>query len=152
MVSDQNNITNHRISSHQSKFSQTSDSKFEYEFKSENLVFRYGFVINHTQVKEEWLYQKSIVATSTEKTIFTRKNQSIDNQEEIKNIIKNETSNDHFFDFCAKDIRSEQLFLRKLKDNNIKFVDKIFDWFQSIELLNTKTTFDYRHWFNMEEE
>lgn len=70
VVSEQNKITNHRISSHQSKFSQTSDSKFEYEFKSENLVFRYGFIINHTQVKEEWLYQKSIVATQVPKKLY----------------------------------------------------------------------------------
>jgi AAA15 family ATPase/GTPase len=142
VASYKKDITDHRISSHQSKFSQTSDSKFEYEFKSENLVFRYGFIINQTQVKAEWLYQKSIVATSAEKTIFTRKNQSIDNQEEIKNIIKKETSDDHFFDYCAKGLRPEQLFLHKLKDNNIKFVDQIFDWFNSIKLFDTKTTID----------
>lgn len=152
VASYKKDITDHRISSHQSKFSQTSDSKFEYEFKSENLVFRYGFIINQTQVKAEWLYQKSIVATSAEKTIFTRENQIINHQEEIKNIIKNETNDNHFFDYCVKGLRPEQLFLHKLKDNNIKFVDQIFDWFESIELFNTKTTLDYHSWFNITEE
>jgi AAA15 family ATPase/GTPase len=140
VASYKKDITDHRISSHQSKFSQTSDSKFEYEFKSENLVFRYGFIINQTQVKAEWLYQKSIVATSAEKTIFTRENQIINHQEEIKNIIKKETNDNHFFDYCAKGLRPEQLFLHKLKDNNIKFVDQIFDWFQSIAFITPSTT------------
>ena len=142
VASYKKDITDHRISSHQSKFSQTSDSKFEYEFKSLDKVFRYGFIINQTQVKAEWLYQKSIVATSAEKTIFTRENQIINHQEEIRNIIKKETSDDHFFDYCAKGLRPEQLFLHKLKDNNIKFVNQIFDWFDSIKLFDTKTTID----------
>ncbi len=130
-------IHEHFISSHQSKFSQTADSKFEYEFKIAHEVFRYGFIINQTQVTAEWLYQKSIVAASAEKTIFTRENQIINHQEEIKNIIKSEDKGDLFFDYCVKGLRSEQLFLHKLKDNNIKFVDQVFDWFNSI-----KTTID----------
>ncbi len=60
-------IHEHYISSHQSKFSQTTDSKFEYEFKISHEVFKYGFIINQTQVTAEWLYQKSIVATGCRK-------------------------------------------------------------------------------------
>ena len=130
-------IHEHYISSHQSKFSQTADSKFEYEFKIAHEVFRYGFIINQTQVTAEWLYQKSIVAASAEKTIFTRENQIINHQEEIKNIIKD----DNFFDYCIKGLRSEQLFLHKLKENKIEFVNKILDWFDSIVFVDKDTKF-----------
>jgi len=130
-------IHEHYISSHQSKFSQTADSKFEYEFKIAHEVFRYGFIINQTQVKAEWLHQKSIVATGVEKTIFKRENHIINPEGEIKNIIKD----DHFFDYCVKGLRSEQLFLHKLKENKIEFVNKILDWFDSIVFVDKDTEF-----------
>ncbi len=72
-----------------------------------------------------------------EKTIFKRENDTINPEGEIKNIIKD----DHFFDYCVKGLRSEQLFLHKLKENKIEFVNKILDWFDSIVFVDKDTKF-----------
>lgn len=128
------NIEDHPLSSQQNKFNKSKETKFEYEFKIDDEIYNYGFVCNWDTILEEWLYKRSITATAKEIAIFKRENNDLIEEKKIKIIVTKDKGR-NFFEYCKKSLGKGQLFLHKLKEDNVQYVDKIFEWFEKITLI-----------------
>ena len=137
--SHKKSIKDHKISTRQNKFNTSKETKFEYEFKIGEEIFDYGFVMNWDKVLEEWLYKRSINTTSKEAPIFVRKNNELTEERAIKKIVTESKKDKNFFEYCKKSLGEDQLFLHKLKEDNVKYVDQIFEWFNRIEFIKPET-------------
>ncbi|MDA0902332.1 MAG: ATP-binding protein, partial [Proteobacteria bacterium] len=126
------------LAGNQNKFSNSQTSKFEYEFKISNKIFNYGFVINHLEVLEEWLFELPLGKHSSaeEKPIFIReKNNKFSQDSEIIKIVSQE-KDDNFVNYSKKALENSELFLHRLEDDNIKYAKEIFDWFRKINVIS----------------
>src|SRR5690606_7541483 len=112
------------------------DARMEYEIQHRGKNYAYGFVFNHDEIKEEWLFEISL---KSETKIFER---NINDAEifDLDNIIKQIKSKEEkqFLRFTAKGTPNNQLFLneirtRKVKENVSKIEDilNVIDWFQN---------------------
>ena len=151
ITSPKKNISDHKISTRQNKFNGGKETKFEYEFKIEDEIFNYGFVTNWDKVLEEWLYVRSINTTAKEISIFVRKNNELIEEQKIKKIVTEDKKDKNFFEYCKKSLGEGQLFLHKLKEDNVKFADKILDWFERIEFIRPDTKATPFWYFSSEE-
>ncbi len=139
ITSFKKNIADHKISTRQNKFNANKKTKFEYDFKIDDEIFNYGFIINYEKVLEEWLYVRSINASAKEIAVFVRKNNQLIEEQKIRKIVAEDKKDKNFFEYCKKSLGDGQLFLHKLKEDNVKFADKILNWFEKIELIGPDT-------------
>lgn len=137
--SHKKNINDHKISTYQNKFNNSKETLFEYEFKVDDELFTYGFIFNQDIVVEEWLYKKLITSTSKQITIFKRKNNELIEESHIKKIVSNDKKDKNFFEYCKKSMGKGQLFLHRLKEDNIKYADSLLEWFDRIILIIPRT-------------
>ena len=128
------------LKAQQNKFSNTDETKFEYFFLIENVIYNYGFVLDSKQAKatvvEEWLVQKSALSDKikneeNDKVIFEREGQRFTNE----NFDFTNTSTD-FIKFSKQTCSETELFLKKLSDNKLKFATDIIDWFRKIVVVH----------------
>jgi len=131
-------VNQYNIHNLQNKFSNSKQTKFEYEFKIKENLFNYGFVLDNEKILEEWLYKRKISKSSKEKPIFTRDNQTFSNSSEIEKIVSKEKKDKDFINYSMKALKKNQLFLHRLKEDDIKYVEQLFDWFKRIELVTPK--------------
>ena len=133
-------INIYNILSTQNKFNNSKKTKFEYEFKIGKNIFNYGFVLSSEEVLEEWLYKKGLNKKSVEKPIFIRNKKDIFDNEEINRIVSKEKKDKNFINYSIKALKQNQLFLHRLKEDNIKYIEQFFEWFRKIILVTPKTS------------
>jgi hypothetical protein len=104
----------------------------EYEIQHKNKNYAYGFILNHKEVVDEWLYE---IGKTTEKLIFERKETTQFNLDYLykRNKKKDE---EQFLDFTAKGTPRNQLFLFHIRNTNVK--DNLTD---------VSDLFNVRDWF-----
>nr|MCU0445480.1 ATP-binding protein [Microscillaceae bacterium] len=104
---------------------QHQPSYFEVIFIYHNIQYRYGFEIDSQKIHSEWLYHKP---KTKEVELFYRQNQNF----EIHNTFK-------IAKRLAEDkmIRPNILFLSLLIQYNDETAQKIFDWINTFNILNT---------------
>jgi len=151
IISPKKNIADHKISTRQNKFNGGKETKFEYEFKIGDEIFNYGLVTNWDRILEEWLYIRSINTVAKEISIFVRKNNELIEDQKIRKIVTEDKKDKNFFEYCKKSLGEGQLFLHKLKEDNVKFADKILDWFDRIEFIRPDTKATPFWYFSSEE-
>ncbi len=110
----------------------TKNTYIEYEIQHKNKNYAYGFILNHKEIVEEWLYE---IGKTTEKLIFERKETTQFNLDYLykRNKKKDE---EQFLDFTAKGTPRNQLFLFHIRNTNVK--DNLTD---------VSDLFNVRDWF-----
>jgi AAA15 family ATPase/GTPase len=94
-----------------------SPSFFETLFLIDNIRYRYGFEVDNTNIKAEWLFETQ---KKTEKTLFIRENDAI---EVMKNFPEGEN--------LEEKTRDNTLFLSVVDQFNGKTARKIIQWFNN---------------------
>lgn len=102
-------------------------SRFEFEFIIDEQAYGYGFVADRQRVHEEWLYA---LDAKTESPVFERQTTSngIVNAKfnHDQSIVQEEPQ---FLQFVTRGTRPNQLLLTSLIENNVQFVNTIYEWF-----------------------
>ncbi len=103
-------------------------SKFEFEFKSGNHCYVYGFKLDRQHIREEWLYE---IRKTTETMLFERVTSSSGETsvEFGKMKFKNKKEAD-FLDLVAMGTRPNQLFLTESVERNVVHFDDVYKWFR----------------------
>lgn len=116
-------------------------STFQFMFYIDEEVYEYGFSIDRRQVHEEWLMiltDKNLVPMFTRSTDEKGKTTI-----EIESKLAYKNSKDRnlaeILKNSMKENQKNQLFLYKLYDNGIKKVEKIIEWFESINIIFPST-------------
>ncbi len=95
------------------------DSEFEIFLNIDEKEYRYGFIANREEIKEEWLYEKPFKSNTTakEKMLFERE--------------KNNVIVEKFADIKDYEpfLDQKTLLLSILGRRRIQIADKIYDWF-----------------------
>lgn len=107
------------------------NSRIEFELQHKGKNYAYGFVFNHKEIIEEWLYE---ITNKSESKIFERNMGNFDLEALIKKNKHEEQK--QFLQFTAKGTPNNRLFLteirtRKVKDNvsDINDLLNVVDWF-----------------------
>ena len=116
------------------KFRNNKESKFEFDIRTLNGCYNYGFVLSREKIIKEWLYL--IFQKKEDKLLFERN----DSQVEWGEIL---TTNNIFSDFLkARTFRPNQLLLNKLIDDDIRSKDglgnhfvNVYDWFKHVTFI-----------------
>ncbi len=106
-------------------------SRFEFEIKTHDKAYAYGFEITSKIVHTEWLYELS--KTAEAKQLFnrtTKDDQSIVEIDSKALSIGKEDS--QFLQFIAKGTRPNQLFLTECDDRNVSYYSDVMTWFQKV--------------------
>lgn len=109
------------------------NSRIEYEIQHKGKNYAYGFIFNHHEIIEEWLYE---ISSKTESKIFERNKGVFDLESLLKRNKPEEQK--QFLNFTAKGTPNNRLFLteirtRKVKDNvsDINDLLNVVDWFSN---------------------
>ncbi len=109
-------------------------SRFEFLFAYQGTLYSYGFVLNSTQILEEWLY-----ATPKAQEVRYFERMALANKEikvELGRTFTGKSSKQaQFLEFVAKGTRPNQLFLTEAMDRNVTAVAPIIEWFQNVLLV-----------------
>jgi uncharacterized protein len=103
-------------------------SRFEIVFKTEGIVYTYGFVVSPKKVLEEWLFA---YFTTHESKIFERVT-SEDGKVEVeagKRLLTDVEKSD-FVNFIAKGTRNNQLFINEAYNRDVDIVKPVIKWFK----------------------
>lgn len=110
----------------------SKNTYIEYEIQHKGKNYAYGFILNHKEVVDEWLFE---IGKKTEKKIFERTQTTHFDLEYLYNRNK-KAEEKQFIDFTAKSTPRNQLFLYHTRNTNIKdnltdFNDilNVRDWF-----------------------
>ena len=108
---------------------------FQFMFYLDGDVYDYGFSLDRQQVYEEWLMLLTTTGfvpmftriTKTEKTIIEIEELAIVNSKDrkIADVLKD----------SMQEKQKNQLFLYKLYNNGVKKIEKIFEWFEGIQVI-----------------
>lgn len=119
------------------KNSHVNNSRIEYEIRHKDSNYAYGFIFNHQEIVEEWLYK---IDSKKDTKIFERKS-SAKEEFDLKNVLslmKNEEERS-FFQFVAKATPRNQLLLTEVRtrrvSDNVSGIDdllNVIDWFQNV--------------------
>lgn len=110
------------------------NSKFEFEFINENVLYTYGFILNQKQIEEEWLFG---YYNNRESKIFERitsGGKTLIKTGNIKAINKSSSPTErkkNYINFLAESTRPNQLFLTEARERNVDFLKPVIHWFQN---------------------
>ncbi len=106
-------------------------SKFEVIFKTQGIVYQYGFRADARQVIEEWLYAtpKTHEVTYFERTTDTQGKVEV---EAYPALTGQSAKNKQFLEFVAQGTRPNQLFLNEAADRNVPKIQPVMQWFQKV--------------------
>lgn len=110
-------------------------SRIEIELKHKGKNYAYGFVVDHLNVYEEWLYE---INKTTERVVFERRSEKSKAKINFQGIKFASSGEEQFLRFTGDGTRRNQLFLtecriRNVRDNvsNISDILNVIDWFQN---------------------
>ena len=105
-------------------------SRFEFEFRTHNKQYAYGFLVDKHQIHEEWLFE---IGINIETPIYERMGEDINfhdfNHEFFLNISEDEKNR---IRYEAKSTRENLLFLTNSQERKIKEVKPIYQWFSDV--------------------
>lgn len=102
-------------------------SKFEFEIKTGEHCYVYGFELDRQRIYEEWLYE---IRKTTETMVFERvTNSSGETSVEFGKIELEDKKEEDFLDFVAMGTRPNQLFLTESVERDVQHFQKIYEWF-----------------------
>lgn len=105
-------------------------SRFEFEFRTHNKQYAYGFLVDKHQIHEEWLFE---IGINIETPIYERMGEDINfhdfNHEFFMNISEDEKNR---IRYEAKSTRENLLFLTNSQERKIKEVKPIYQWFSDV--------------------
>jgi len=108
--------------------SEDSPSKFEFEIKCNSGTYIYGFEVDNDKVHSEHL---AAVCLDEENTIYTRDLDKSGNQEvKLEDIGRANEKDNRILNSTRDILRSNELFLSKIVDNNITYLKDVHDWFR----------------------
>ncbi len=140
-------VDEHKLSSVQNKFCKNGQSKFAFDFALEDALYEYGFEINSKEVVREWLKATNLNG-KREKVFFERQKNELVSEKEIAAIVHKEKKDKHFFEYCKKSLKPNQLMLHRLCEDNIKFAQDLTNWFKKIAIVNN---FNHSGYFTQKE-
>ncbi|MEX0686752.1 MAG: ATP/GTP-binding protein [Balneolales bacterium] len=114
-----------------SEKSKNKPSRFEFVIKQEDVIYHYGFIVNHTKVLEEWLF-----ATPNKKEVkYFERFDSDSNRIRLSigtNLAVRGSKAGKVLDLIAETTRSNQLFLKEAYEKNVEKLKPVYDWFDSV--------------------
>ena len=104
-------------------------SRFEFEFKHHQKQYAYGFIIDSTQVYEEWLFE---IGINQEKSIYERNGN--DYQFNFKHSLFRDIKDKEKtrIEFESESTRQNLLFLTNCKERRIEYFENIYNWFSNV--------------------
>ncbi|MCK5509303.1 MAG: ATP/GTP-binding protein [Desulfobacterales bacterium] len=111
--------------------SRKSPSRFEFVINYQDIIYTYGFAVNESEVKEEWLFA---IRNVREVRLFERITRS-NGKARVEfgpNIAKKKTKKHQFLSFIAEGTRPNELFLHELYQKNVKDVLPLINWFRAV--------------------
>jgi AAA15 family ATPase/GTPase len=114
------------------------NSRFEFNFSYKGAFYSYGFVLNHEQIFEEWLY--GVPPGQTEEILFFERDMSDQKEAKVEfgEILQGEYDQENsFLEFVAKGTRPNQLFLTESVDRNVEKLAPVLEWFLKTLLIVT---------------
>jgi len=104
-------------------------SRFEFEFRHHQKQYAYGFIIDPTQVYEEWLFE---IGITKEERIYERNGN--DYQFNFKHSLFNriEGEEQSRIKYESKSTRENLLFLTNSKERRITHFKDIYNWFSNV--------------------
>ena len=111
--------------------SRKSPSIFEFVINYQDTIYTYGFVVNESEVKEEWLFA---IRNVREVRLFERITRSNGKARvEFGPILaKKKTKKHQFLSFIAEGTRPNELFLHELYQKNVKDALPLINWFREV--------------------
>ncbi|MDH6105241.1 ATP-binding protein [Anabaenopsis tanganyikae CS-531] len=120
------NINNFKLD----KSCYTKPSRFEFEFKTHDKQYAYGFLVDKHKIHEEWLFE---IGVNMETPIYERKGEDINfhnfKHEFFLNISEDEKNR---IRYEATSTRENLLFLTNSQERKIKELKHIFEWFSDV--------------------
>ncbi|MBW2166836.1 MAG: AAA family ATPase [Deltaproteobacteria bacterium] len=109
--------------------SRKSPSRFEFVINYQDTIYTYGFVVNESEVKEEWLFA---IRNVREVRLFERITRSNGKAKvEFGPSLAGKKAKKHqFLSFIAEGTRPNELFLHELYQKNVKDVLPLINWFR----------------------
>lgn len=107
----------------------TKPSRFEFEFKHKGKQYAYGFVVDESSVREEWLFE---IGITLEETVFTRqlpKDYYFNYDHELISEISQDEKDR--LQYEATGTRDNLLFLTNYKERDVVFLENIYKWFKN---------------------
>ena len=105
-------------------------SKFEFSFRTQGLLYNYGFRVTSERVTEEWLFASGI--KKTEVKLFERST-SEDGQAEVEvGTSLADGARKQFFEFLAQGTRANQLLLCEAVERNVVELTRVAEWFTEV--------------------
>lgn len=107
--------------------SASEPSEYEFQFKLNNAIFRFGFSHNKNRIYEEWLYETPLAASKRQRRWFTRE-------------YEKETDKYHWYinpeyihdgSRLKKGTRDNALFLSSATRDNCESLQQLFSWFKN---------------------
>lgn len=105
--------------------SKNSESMFEVFFKNNNEVYQYGFELDSSKIREEWLYKKKSNKSEKFELLFVRENDKF----ELSNGLK-------IYSEMLNGISEKTLILSFLANIKIEDIKNVYDWFKETKVLN----------------
>lgn len=104
-------------------------SRFEFEFRHHQKQYAYGFIIDATQVYEEWLFE---IGITKEERIYERNvnGYQFNFKHSLFNKIEGEEENRIKYE--SKSTRENLLFLTNSKERRITHFKNIYNWFSNV--------------------
>lgn len=106
-------------------------SRFEFNFTHQGILYAYGFVLNSSQILEEWLY-----ATPKKQEVRYFERVTLENKEVKVEFGRSFTGRSRdqaqFLEFIARGTRPNQLFLTEAMDRNVAQVAPVIHWFANV--------------------
>ena len=115
-------------------------SKFEFEFKSKDKYYVYGFELDNYRIYNEWLYE---ISRASERMIFERKTTN-DNQTEIEfgRIEFKDKKEKQFLEFTGVGTRYNQLFLTESLERGVEHFSDAYSWFRDLTFIFPASLFN----------
>lgn len=105
--------------------SKNSESMFEVFFKNNNEVYQYGFELDSSKIREEWLYKKKSNKSEKFELLYARENDKF----ELSNGLK-------IYSEMLNGISEKTLILSFLANIKIEDIKNVYDWFKETKVLN----------------
>jgi AAA15 family ATPase/GTPase len=111
-------------------------SKFEFIFKTQGVVYNYGFRLDSARIVEEWLF----ATPKTQEVLFFQRTTSESGHVEVEfgaSFTERTAKHKQFLEFVAEGTRPNQLFLTEAVERNVSAVRPVIDWFKEVLLILT---------------
>jgi hypothetical protein len=104
-------------------------TRFEFEFRSQDRNYAYGFVVDDTKVHEEWLFE---IGLKLESPIYERDPQGTRFNFDHELFLNLPEEDKQRLAFEVKGTRENLLFLTNCQERNIKLFQAVFEWFEDV--------------------